>query len=419
MWTETICHETALDRLILAQRAVLIDAERVLVCDSDVIVADIAAVMVTVFAVPATVSSVMERVRRIRARKVHLDELLVLPGIEQRTDAWYAARHLLVTASDIDAAIKNGPSREFLKKKCGPAPSAGTSGHGSSQSGGPAPLKHGVMFESVANAIYRRRQGGGCVVHEFGLLLHPTVSHLGASPDGINELGVMVEIKCPYSRKIDGTVPNAYFAQIQGQLEVCGLDECDYVECEIKNAIQGGQDEFYASLTLSANEGELPDSTEFGVVIERGGDAPFEYSPHPGPTMDPVEALRAWEEASTYGRIVVHRWRMERFNVVRVQRDTVYVAMMLAALETSWATVLRYRDDPAAYKSEVTDVSSGSSARVFGKAGQAGKMDTYGFVRDPEDTPMASALPPPPHHRHPLPQLPPQRPHSYAFVIDT
>ena len=56
----------------------------------------------------------------------------------------------------------------------------------------------------------------------------------GASPDGINDLGTMVEIKTPYRRRVDGNIPNGYMLQMQGQMAVCGLEECDFVDATIK-----------------------------------------------------------------------------------------------------------------------------------------------------------------------------------------
>ena len=44
----------------------------------------------------------------------------------------------------------------------------------------------------------------------------------------------MLEIKCPTSRDITGFVPEYYHAQVQGQLEVCGLEYCDFLECELR-----------------------------------------------------------------------------------------------------------------------------------------------------------------------------------------
>ena len=89
-------------------------------------------------------------------------------------------------------------------------------------------------------------------VKEFGMVPHPKINHLGASPDGIvspykldgehltNYVGRMLEIKCPLSRKIKKTgeikgviCPIYYWVQVQLQLECCDLDECDFWQCEI------------------------------------------------------------------------------------------------------------------------------------------------------------------------------------------
>ena len=92
-------------------------------------------------------------------------------------------------------------------------------------------------------------------VDEYGLIPHlpePRVSFIGASPDGIashykldnsfsDRIGRMLEIKCPYSRKIitegeiDGTIcPHYYWCQVQQQLECCDLDYCDFWQCNLK-----------------------------------------------------------------------------------------------------------------------------------------------------------------------------------------
>jgi hypothetical protein len=66
---------------------------------------------------------------------------------------------------------------------------------------------------------------------------HPT-EHLGASPDGLiitegPKYGRLVEIKCPYSRKVGNGIPEDYWIQMQIQLEVTNLYECEYFEVEI------------------------------------------------------------------------------------------------------------------------------------------------------------------------------------------
>ena len=92
---------------------------------------------------------------------------------------------------------------------------------------------HGKKYEEIATRLYRREFNTDVI--EFGLLQHPRLNYLAASPDGITPNGVMLEIKCPYSRKIEeGIPPLWYWCQMQVQLEVADLDQCDFLECAIK-----------------------------------------------------------------------------------------------------------------------------------------------------------------------------------------
>jgi len=91
----------------------------------------------------------------------------------------------------------------------------------------------GKRYEEVANLLYAKLYNKKVI--EFGLLPHSRLKWLAASPDGITTDGVMLEIKCPKSRKIDETcIPLYYYIQVQIQLEVADLEECDFVECEIE-----------------------------------------------------------------------------------------------------------------------------------------------------------------------------------------
>jgi len=149
-----------------------------------------------------------------------LAELLKRPFIKQRTPEWFKLREDRLTASDLGDAIKNPLS--LAKKKL--------KGTTFISSGVPA-LKWGTMFEAMAIRIYENMKK--TKIHEFGLLTSDEIEAFGASPDGITEEGIMIEIKCPYSRKIcEGTIPEKYYYQMQGQLAVCKLNKCHYTECE-------------------------------------------------------------------------------------------------------------------------------------------------------------------------------------------
>lgn len=90
---------------------------------------------------------------------------------------------------------------------------------------------HGKKFEEIATRLYRKYFNTDVI--DFGLLPHSRFSWLAASPDGITPNGIMLEIKCPYSRKIDGIPPIWYYSQMIQQLEVADLDECHFLECQI------------------------------------------------------------------------------------------------------------------------------------------------------------------------------------------
>jgi putative phage-type endonuclease len=169
---------------------------------------------------------IFKRLKTIKNNRKILKKLLKIPMIEQRTKEWYDARDTRLTASDLYDAIKNNNNSEKIAKK-----KAKILVDNVNYNIVPA-LKWGTMFESMAIRCYSQINNN-IKVHDFGLILDSNNNHFGASPDGINELGIMIEIKCPYSRKIvDGFIPEKYKMQIQGQLAVCNLTECDYIECE-------------------------------------------------------------------------------------------------------------------------------------------------------------------------------------------
>lgn len=166
---------------------------------------------------------------------------IILP--EQKSDEWHKMRFNKITASDGGTVIDvNHHEQQFkfiLKKTLNPPFEANEFCH------------HGIKYEDVATSIYEYRMN--ITTEEFGLIGHPLYDFLGASPDricnrykldGIHKtkfVGRMLEIKCPYIRKIkmsgeiiDEICPIYYWVQTQLQLECCDLEECDFWQCEIK-----------------------------------------------------------------------------------------------------------------------------------------------------------------------------------------
>lgn len=275
--------------------------------------------------VPVSRGMVEKRLGVIAGYVSKLNALIENPGIPQRTEAWYAARETMVTGSELASAVGSVSSRkQFFKRKC-----AGPEGWNDLKDK-PA-IKWGVLYEPVANELYCRRS---CTtVHEFGLLPHPTIPDFGASPDGVSDLGIMLEIKCPFSRVITGKVPEAYYAQIQAQLDTAQLDECDFLECKLGE--YPGADEFL-------EDSHPTDSRLTKSGMEKGAVWMFEDNHEVSPD---VEASKVVEWANN--RPGSKYWYLIIYNRVRVKKEQGFIEGIRKKLDDAIAGVKKYRADPA------------------------------------------------------------------------
>lgn len=281
-----------------------------------------------------------ERLLVLRKNRQIVQNLLKVPRIEQKSSEWYTIRENLITASDFAQALKQGKfgsQDDIFKKKVRPQDDVFV----------PNPFfKWGNMFEPVANEIYSILHHG-VKVHEFGLIPHPKHSFFGASPDGITETGIMLEIKCPYKRKIQvgGEVPKQYYYQIQGQLDVCGLTECDYFECQ-----------FYSYDTEQDFWKAFDDDVMKGIVLEITKDK-FIYSPIvvKGNNVT-VDVIHSWLDQYMTDEIElvdIKFWYLSHYNLQRVTLDKAFFDENIVQLEEVWNKVLSYREDPKKYELEV------------------------------------------------------------------
>lgn len=168
-----------------------------------------------------------------------LNELLGRTQIEQRSPEWYAQMNNIISASELGNLFASPYQRaKMVISKTVPyepryAPLAVPSDTMSA-------FDWGIRFEPVVKQIYEHKYGA--IVRELGRLNHPTYNKCTASPDGLvyecvnpARVGHLVEIKCPVTREIDGTVPKNYYAQMQMQLHVTKLKFCDYVEAQFSS----------------------------------------------------------------------------------------------------------------------------------------------------------------------------------------
>lgn len=118
-------------------------------------------------------------------------ELLRVPYLVQGEQPWHEARaRMTITGSDAAAVLEDTPYKSPFKsrnqlfmEKTGQKKSGG---------GGWA-AAHGTKHEAEALLKYNEVTGAESLI--FGLIPHPRIEWMGASPDAITTRGRMVEIK--------------------------------------------------------------------------------------------------------------------------------------------------------------------------------------------------------------------------------
>ncbi len=145
-------------------------------------------------------------------------------SLQQRTPAWHAARRGKLTASNLGAALGLCPwtSRQqaFLRAT------------GMERFVGNDATRWGTQNEPNGILAYSAHTGN--VVQSTGLHVHPYTSWLAGSPDGLIGTEGMLEVKCPYWKKKDGSrvhkdIPAHYYLQMNLCLECANRNWCDFI----------------------------------------------------------------------------------------------------------------------------------------------------------------------------------------------
>ena len=280
------------------------------------------------------------------ARQEELREQVVFlknqPQPEQRTQPWYDMRNGMVTASDWGTILGDNPYsnvKELILKKCGheqPFPDN-------------AAIRWGVKYEDVAIQIYEARNNTKVI--EYGLIQHPEFLYLGASPDGITDEGVMVEIKCPSRRQITGIPPAYYYDQVQGQLEVCKLDRCDFLECKLA---EYDEEEDYFNDNFEGDYTRTVTNTEKGFTLEFLDKKTKKYKFEFGPIGASKAEMMEWtakilndkyKTDTQYLYAGPSFWKLVEVSCIPIYRNQEWFNTAHIGLGKFWDTVSNYREN--------------------------------------------------------------------------
>lgn len=279
------------------------------------------------------------------------------PQPEQRSPEWYAARHTRVTASEAASCLFKSKKtceeyvnafnikdfkykdteplnhyetrEDYIIKKC-------RAFYGENMFKDSVYTLWGKKYEEVANRLYC--QLNNTTVIEFGLLPHPRLRWLAASPDGITPDGIMLEIKCPKSRKInENEVPIHYWVQTQIQLEVTDLDFCDFFECEIEEL--NTEQQFI--------ECELVDKQAKGIVLQIANSGPDPKFIYPPLEIKETQQYIDWknqklEEDST---LIPTYYFITKYNNQRVARSKTWFSNIKDDIKNTWNTLMFLQKD--------------------------------------------------------------------------
>jgi putative phage-type endonuclease len=265
-----------------------------------------------------------------------------VPQPEQRTNEWYLFRQKFLTASSIwKAFISNSTKNQLIYDKCQPV-NIEKYKHFSTDS----PMHWGQRYEPVSIMYYEKKYQ--TIISDFGCISHRTLSFLAASPDGINTLdsslryGRMLEIKNIVNRVIDGNPKMEYWIQMQLQMEVCMLNECDFLETrfleyESKEAFL--EDNYHDDIvSYSMCKSGFPK----GIIlyfIKNG--QPFYIYAQLG--MNNSETL-LWEEEqmNKYNELTWIKtiyWKLEEVSCVLVLRNKLWFKTAIPILQDIWNTI--------------------------------------------------------------------------------
>ena len=281
--------------------------------------------------------SIIQLQRRIRAAppstvsQETINTLLSRKQTEQRTAAWYEQMSTVISASELGKLFGSARQRaEFvLSKTVPPPPRFQPLAIPSDRMN---PFDWGIRFEPVVKQIYEYKHG--VTIKELGRMHHQVDPRCTASPDGLISFcpaglrtGRLLEIKCPVTREIDGTVPKDYYAQMQMQLHVTGLQQCDYVEAVFVSR--------YNQMPLK--EGPVLYSGFFAVIRfaepTAGQDFYYAYSP--------VNATSEWLPDIKDGEEIIEitPWKLSQWSEQLIMRNEDWWKGMQPHFEAFWSDV--------------------------------------------------------------------------------
>jgi len=295
------------------------------------------------------VSTLLKQQIDVESLKIKITALQNIQQPKQKTEEWYKFRYNIISASNLWKALANETNiNSLVYEKCAPF-SMSQSNFGNNTN---SALHWGNKYEPVTSMIYEHMYD--TKLGEFGCIQHPIYNFIGASPDGINIdprnhtlYGRMVEIKNIVNREITGIPKEEYWVQTQIQMEVCDLDECDFVETRF---LEYSNEDVFLEDQIHEYKGAILCFTERVTInqLVKSNAPVYVYLDVDAPlTKQAIDEWRNYhkevQKTNNYVLFDTHYWYLAEFSCVYIPRNREWFQLAVPKINEVWNTILKER----------------------------------------------------------------------------
>lgn len=297
------------------------------------------------------------------------------PQPTQKTSEWYEHRHGLLTASNLWKMFSTPATKnQLIYEKCKPY-DPNKYNFVSTES----TLHWGNKYEPISVMFYEKHYN--TKVDDYGCLVHDKHNYLAASPDGINvcpnskRYGRMLEIKNIVNREINGKPKMEYWIQMQIQMEVCNLNECDFLETRFIEYTD--KEEF--DNDGSFNRTDLHDLKGIMIQFTKNEKPFYEYAP----LEINEKTFESWQHKimekhndSTWIKNIY--WKLDEVSCVLVLRNKSWFNAAFPEIEKTWKLIQEEKINGYAHRApkrkEKKDISK-SKLKIIKRDGDRGENE--------------------------------------------
>jgi len=302
--------------------------------------------------------SIIDLSEKHNKNKIIQDKIELLkkkPQPDQRTEEWYTFRHNLITASNAYKAFESQNTiNQLIYEKCQPLKNKEDDKNKMVNIN--TTFHWGQKYEPLSVMLYEQMYN--TKVADFGCIQHDKHKFLGASPDGINvdmnseRYGRMLEIKNIVNREINGIPKKEYWIQMQMQMEVCDLNECDFLETKFVE--YENSHKFFCDLQEDqdkCDKKEVLDTKGLILYFHNSKESKPFYVYKPLNIVKKNDIL-TWEEETielyqTPEKNLLYiqtiYWKLEKLSCVLVSRNEIWFKNNIQSLQNVWNIIEKER----------------------------------------------------------------------------